>query len=148
MRIKFLRSVGRKDTLPKSSDNPASLELPFKKGKGGDPVMYVEGEVADLSKDDAEKVIKTGIGEETDDPVGLPPPVPVPGMAPIPVTVVEPPKTPAAGHRSAPSANYDDMTVEELHKEAADRQIEGRSALTTKADLLKAIAKDDAKGKK
>lgn len=41
--------------------------------------------------------------------------------------------------------DYDGKTVEELHKLAADRNIEGRSALTTKADLVKALKKSDKK---
>jgi hypothetical protein len=35
----------------------------------------------------------------------------------------------------------DDMTVQELHQRASDLNIEGRSELTTKADLIKAIKK-------
>lgn len=97
MRVKFLRSIGKKDTLPKTSDNPASLELPFK----DDGTMYVEGEVADLKKEDAEKVIRAGLGEETDDDVGKPAPQPAFGQQPIPVTVVEAPRP----HRSEPPEN-------------------------------------------
>lgn len=45
--------------------------------------------------------------------------------------------------------DYESMTVEQLHKAAADRNLEGRSALTTKDSLVKALTKDDkAKGKK
>jgi len=85
MRLKLLRSIGKKDTLPKTSDNPASLELPFK----DDGTMYVEGEVADFNKSDAEKLIKANLAVETSDPVGPPRPQPVFGQAPIPVTVVD-----------------------------------------------------------
>lgn len=49
-------------------------------------------------------------------------------------------KTPKPG-------DYEVMTVEQLHQEAAKRELEGRSGLTTKADLIKALTKDDAKGK-
>jgi hypothetical protein len=61
MRLKLLRSIGKKDTLPKSADNPASLELPFR----DDGTMYVEGEVDDFSKADAEKLIKANLAVET-----------------------------------------------------------------------------------
>lgn len=101
MRIRFLRSIGKKDTLPRTSDNPASPELPFKDDGKGNATMYVEGEVAELSKEDAEKVIKTGLGEETDADVGVPPPAPVAGQQPIPVTVVDAPKP----HRVDPPEN-------------------------------------------
>lgn len=101
MRVKFLRTIGKKDTLPRTSDNPASPELPFKENDDGTAAMYQEGEVAELSKADAEKVIKAGIGQETDAEVGLPPPAPVFGQTPIPVTVVETPKP----HRADPPAN-------------------------------------------
>jgi hypothetical protein len=98
MRLKLLRSIGKKDTLPRSSDNPASLELPFKK----DGTMYVEGEVADFNKSDAEKLIKANLAVETSDPVGPPPP-PVFGQQPIPVTVVEQPTH--QPHRTEPPEN-------------------------------------------
>lgn len=98
MRIKLLRTIGKKDTLPKSGDNPASLGLPFKE----DGTMYQEGEVADFDKDDAQKLIKAGLGVETTDPVGPPPEPPtVFNQAPTPVTVVEAPKP----HRTEPPAN-------------------------------------------
>lgn len=84
MKVKILRTVGRKDTLPKDSDNPGSLELPAKP----DGSMYQEGEVAELKKDDAEKFIACGMGEQTDEPVGLPP---KPVVNAVPVVVVEPP---------------------------------------------------------
>jgi hypothetical protein len=96
MRLKLLRSIGKKDTLPKTSDNPASLELPFK----DDGTMYVEGEVADFSKADAEKLIKANLAVETSDPVGLPRPAFL-GQAPIPVTVVDDPAF--RPHRSEPA---------------------------------------------
>jgi hypothetical protein len=98
MRLKMLRTIGKKDTLPKTSDNPASPELPFKK----DGSMYVEGEVADFGKDDAEKLIKANLAVETDDPVGPPPPPPLFGVNPIPVTVVEHPTN--VPHRTEPAA--------------------------------------------
>lgn len=41
------------------------------------------------------------------------------------------------------TVDYDAKHVDELHAEAAKRNIEGRSALTTKADLIKALEKDD-----
>ncbi len=93
MRIKLLRTIGKKDTQPRSSDY-ASLELPAK----ADGSMYQEGEVAEFSQEDANKLIKASLGAETSDPVGPPPPAPVFGVAPIPVTVVparvDPPANP------------------------------------------------------
>lgn len=59
MRIKVLRNVGKKDTQPKSSDYPGSLELPVK----SDGKPYKEGEVIDVDDDDAEKFIRCGVGE-------------------------------------------------------------------------------------
>jgi hypothetical protein len=102
MRLKILRNIGKKDTLPRTSDNPASPELPFKDDGHGNAVMYVEGEVADFNEKDSEKLIKTGLGVETDDPVGVPPVVnPAFGPQPVPVTIVEAPKP----HRSEPPEN-------------------------------------------
>lgn len=60
MRIKILRTVGKKDTLPKSNDNPNSLELPAKPDGG----MFQEGEVADLNEEDAQKFLACGVGEQ------------------------------------------------------------------------------------
>lgn len=80
MRIKLLRTIGKKDTLPKSSDNPASPELPFKENGA----MYQENEVAEFDAADAEKLIKSGNGVETTDPVGLPTPAPAFGQQPTP----------------------------------------------------------------
>ena len=78
MRLRILRNVGKKDTMGKSSDNPNSLELPAKP----DGTMYAEGEVAEFNKEDGEKFIKCGMGEQTTDPVG-PPPKPVVAGTPV-----------------------------------------------------------------
>jgi hypothetical protein len=51
--------------------------------------------------------------------------------------------TKAKAAKVAEAPDYEEMTVEELHKLAGDREIEGRSALTTKADLVKALEKAD-----
>lgn len=102
-RVKFLRTIGRKDTLPKTSDNPASPELPFKDDGKGNVTMYQEGEVADLSDDDAEKVIRASLGEYTDAPVGpAPPPAPAFAQQPVPVVVVERDEA-SRPHRAAPA---------------------------------------------
>jgi hypothetical protein len=105
MRLRLLRTIGKKDTLPKTSDNPASLELPSK----GDGTMYQEGEVADFDQADAEKLIRANLAAETDDPVGPPPPQPVAGPTPIPVTVVDDPRAHAQPtrrpHRAEPPEN-------------------------------------------
>jgi hypothetical protein len=110
MRIKLLRTIGKKDTLPKTSDNPASPELPFKTGKDGVAVMYVEGEVAEFNDKDAEKLIKAGLGAETTDDVGVPEPTTVQGVQPIPVTVVEAPKPHRTEPPAAPPGNKDNRT--------------------------------------
>lgn len=44
---------------------------------------------------------------------------------------------------SAEAEGYESWTVEDLRAEASEREIEGRSELTTKADLIKALKKDD-----
>jgi hypothetical protein len=102
MRIKLLRTIGRKDTLDRTGDNPASRGLPVK----DDGSMYQEGEVADFDNEDAEKLIKAGLGVETSDPVG-PAPRPFLGVPPIPVTVVDDPTRHAQPthqpHRSEPA---------------------------------------------
>ena len=59
MRIKILRTIGKKDTLPRGPDNSTSLELPAKPNG----TMYQEGESDDFSEDDAEKFIRSGCGE-------------------------------------------------------------------------------------
>lgn len=49
----------------------------------------------------------------------------------------------------AAATDYEAQTVEELHAEASKRNLEGRSALTNKELLIKALEKDDkAKGAK
>jgi hypothetical protein len=57
------------------------------------------------------------------------------------------PAKPKAAEPKEP-AGYDDWTAEELHTEAGRRNLEGRSALTTKADLVKALEKDDKAAEK
>jgi hypothetical protein len=107
MRIKLLRTIGKKDTLPKTSDNPASPELPFKE----DGTMYREGEVAEFDEKQSERLIKAGLGVETTDPVGPPPESPtVFNQAPIPVTVVEAPKPHRTEPPAAPPGNKDNRT--------------------------------------
>jgi len=99
MRIKILRTLGKKDTMSKSAE-PTSLELPAKK----DGTLPKEGEVCEFKDDEAEKYIKCGMGGPTDDPVGPPPAAPAfAGVAPIPVMVVEAPKDHATSkaHKSA-----------------------------------------------
>ena len=43
------------------------------------------------------------------------------------------------------AADYSSMTVEDLHAEATRRNLEGRSELKTKEDLVKALKRHDAK---
>lgn len=144
MRLKILRTVGKKDTLGKTSDNPNSLELPAKE----DGSMYQEGEVADFSKEDAEKFIKSGMGEETGEPVGPPPKVPVSAIPYVEVpreetayaAPKEPVPAPASASRSAAAANYDQQTVAELHDEAEKR---GLAKSGTKDELVARLKADD-----
>src|SRR5687768_93386 len=58
-RVKILRTVGKKDTMPPSADNPNSLELPAKP----DGSMYQEGEEVDLKEADAQKFYEAGMAE-------------------------------------------------------------------------------------
>lgn len=116
MRVKILRSVGRKDTLPRNSDNPDSLELPSKP----DGSLYQEGEEADLKEADAQKFLECGMAE------------------PVEKAKADAAKTDA----------YPTMTVEELHHEATRRNLDGRSELKTKDQLIAALEKDDKAKKK
>lgn len=116
MRVKIMRTVGKKDTLPKNSDNPNSLELPTKK----DGTLYQEGEEVDLSEADAQKFLEVGMAE------------------PVEKAKADAAKTDA----------YPTMTVEELHHEVSRRNIEGRSDLKTKDQLIDALKKDDKKASK
>ena len=59
-KIRIKANIGKKDTLPKNTDNPTSLELPAKP----DGSMYQEGEVADMKAADAQKFIACGLGED------------------------------------------------------------------------------------
>lgn len=61
-RVKILRTVGPRDTMPKSNDNPKSLELP----KKPDGSMYQEGEECDLKDADAQKFYEAGMAEPID----------------------------------------------------------------------------------
>jgi len=148
MKIKILRNIGKKDTLGRTSDNPTSLELPAKP----DGTLYLEGEVAEFSKEDAEKFIKSGMGEETNEPVALPPKVAVNA---IPFVMVEreetafapakPPAAPAAPKAPVAAAGYDDLTATELHDEAEKR---GLAKSGTKDELIARLKADDKqKGK-
>lgn len=88
-RIKILRNVGRKDTLPKSNENPNSLELPAKP----DGSMYLEGEVAQMSQQDADKFVASKMGAVTDQPVGPPPAAPaLMAAVPAPMLTADPPR--------------------------------------------------------
>jgi hypothetical protein len=52
------------------------------------------------------------------------------------------PESPPASSGDAPAKDFDAMTAEELHKEAAEREIAGRSDMN-KDDLLKAVKKHE-----
>ena len=116
MRIKILRTVGNKDTLPRTSDNPTSLELPAK----ADGTMYQEGDEVDLKDVEATKFLEAGMAETADK---------------------------AKTAEKATDA-YPTMTVEELHHEATRRNLDGRSELKTKDQLIAALEKDDKAKKK
>ena len=85
-----------------------------------DGTMYQEGEEADLSASFAERFIEAGLAEAVDE----------------------------AKAKAAKTDAYPSMTVEELHHEATRRNLDGRSELKTKDELIKALEKDDKKGKK
>lgn len=113
MRVKILRTVGKKDTLPKSNEHPTSLELPTKP----DGSLYQEGEEADLKEADAQAFIECGMAEPIEQ----------------------------ARANAVKSDAYPSMTVEDLHAEATRRQLDGRSELKTKDQLIAALKKDDQK---
>lgn len=110
----------------------------------------IEGRVFDnVAKADAERLIDAGIAEEfdTDNELHVQSVEEfdhLDARRGIPVV-----KSAAPAMSKTGPAGYDEMTVEDLHKEAAARNLEGRGSLTTKADLTKALEKDDkTKGKK
>jgi hypothetical protein len=96
-----------------------SIEVRRGDGSTYDSVADVTEEAAEemLKRDDVRKYVKRG-GQTAE------------------TTAVEPAET-----REAPP--YEEWTVEDLRAEASVREIEGRSELTTKADLIKALKKDD-----
>lgn len=118
----------------------------------------LEGHVYDgVPKADAELLVEKGLAEEFDeneeahaealqtfsrlDFRNAPKPKVVAG-APTVAT----PKTAATAPTEA--ADYEGMTADEVHKLAAERNLEGRAGLN-KADTVKLLQKDDAKkGKK
>jgi hypothetical protein len=59
------------------------------------------------------------------------------GWALIPESVPEPEP------EAESDDDYDDWSVEDLKAEVSAREIEGRSQLTTKAELIKALKKND-----
>lgn len=61
-----------------------------------------------------------------------------------PPTFAAAPGTPVTA-ATAPATDYDAMTVEDLHKLASDRNLEGRSELKHKDQLVKALQKHDRK---
>lgn len=95
-----------------------------------DSPSYAVGQVIDVSEASANHFINRKVAVRVSDgkKAALPKVVEVPAEKPE----VQP-----------EAEDYDAMTVAELHSLAADREIEGRSGLTTKADLIRAIEKDD-----
>jgi hypothetical protein len=113
----------------------------------------LEGRVYDgVAKEDAARLVEAGLAEEFDDGNEL-------HVAAVEEFhhldarrgAPEAARPPKAAEKPAPAkdaAGYEDMTVEELHAEAAKRNLDGRAGLN-KADTIKLIEKDDAKkGKK
>jgi hypothetical protein len=95
------------------------------------------------------RLLALGAVEETDDPAtggldesALPPGAAVSHqMSPgdeLPPNALEVAKEGAQGEQAA---DLEDMSVADLHAKATELNIEGRSELTTKADLIKAIKK-------
>jgi hypothetical protein len=95
------------------------------------------------------RLIALGAVEETDDPAtggldesALPPGAAVTHqMSPgdeLPPNALEVAKE---GEQGQQSEDLESLTVSELHQRASDLNIEGRSELTTKADLIKALKK-------
>jgi hypothetical protein len=106
-----------------------------------------EGRVYDnVSKDDAQRLIEAGIAEDFDEDAELH----VKAVEEFNHLDARKTEQPVVMKATAPKASdYESMTVEELHKEAANRNLEGRSTLTNKELLVKALEKDDkGKGKK
>lgn len=67
-------------------------------------------------------------------------PSPTPPMFATPAT---PGTVSTAAPKGAEGADYEGMTVEDLHKLASDRNIEGRSELKHKDQLVKALQRND-----
>ena len=59
MKVRFLRSIGRRDTLPRSENNPKSRQLPPPPGGR----LYQENETADLDEDSAQAYVMAGLAE-------------------------------------------------------------------------------------
>lgn len=93
-----------------------------------DSPSYAEGETVEVNDASAQHFISRGVAELVGGKKAV-------HTAPVPA--VQP--------QSAPD-DYESMHVDELHKLASEREIEGRSGLTTKADLVKALEKNDKAG--
>jgi len=86
-----------------------------------DSPSYAVDEVVEVSDASAAHFINRGVAELADAK-------PKRAAAPAAVTAPE---------------DYESMHVDELHKLATEREIEGRGSLTNKADLVKALEKHD-----
>lgn len=87
-----------------------------------DSPSYAEGEVVEVNDASAQHFVSRGVAELVGGKKAV-------HTAPVPAM-------------SAPQ-DYEALHLDELHKLATEREIEGRSQLTTKADLIKALEKDD-----
>lgn len=117
MRIKFTKGYQVKGTAFVAKRTGAKPDDP------NDSPSYTEGQTVDLSEASARHFINRGVAEE--------------------VGKGQQSSSAAAAAAASEPNDYESLHVDELHKLAAEREIEGRSGLTTKADLIKAIEKDD-----
>lgn len=90
-----------------------------------DSPAYTVGQVVEVSDASARHFVNRGVAEVVGGPKAFKAAAPV-----------------AAEPEADAAPDYEAMTVEELHKVAADRNLEGRGGLN-KADTIKLIEKDD-----
>lgn len=89
-----------------------------------DSPAYGVDEVVEVSDASAQHFVSRGVAELADKkPVKL--------------------AAPSAAKPESAVQDYEAMSNDELHKLATEREIEGRGSLTSKADLVKALEKDD-----
>jgi hypothetical protein len=135
---------------------PETMRLRFRRGATIDGKTFAGGahEAVEIS-DDAWAAVNRGDADLDPPPgvAGQPNPEDIPeeltdAPAPAPLTPMmqqAAAAVPVASPKAAKvGADYDSMTVEDLHQEASKRNLEGRSGLD-KAGLVKALEADDKK---